>query len=163
MARAGEELVNPATGQRILFKQTAADTDGELLEMETWYRAGGVRAPAHYHPKQDERFEVLSGAVLCAIDGEERVLREGDVLKVPARTVHEFGGHPDEDAHVRWETRPALRTEEFFEAVFQGGDTRMELAPIALAHRDEFRLASPPWPIQLVGLVLLSGMAKLRR
>ena len=163
MARAGDELVNPATGQRLVFKQTAADTGGELLLMETWYRAGGPRAPAHYHPKQDERFEVLSGAVHCVIDGEERVLSQGEVLEVPRGTVHEFGGHPDEDAHVRWETRPALRTEDFFEAVFQGGATRMELAPIALEHREEFRLASPPWPVQRVGLTLLSGMAKLRR
>src|SRR3712207_520624 len=103
LARAGDALRNPVTGQRLVFLKTAADTDGDLLEMETWYRAGGPRAPAHYHPKQDERFEVLSGAVQCVIDGEERVLREGEVLEVPRGTRHEFGGHPDEDAHVRWE------------------------------------------------------------
>ena len=163
MARAGDELQHPATGQRIVFKRTAADTGGEVLEMETWYRAGAARAPAHYHPNQDERFEVLSGAVQCTIDGEERVLGQGDVLEVPRGTIHEFGGHPDEEAHVRWQTRPALRTEDFFEAVFQGGVTRVSLAPIALAHRDEFRLATPPWPIQRVLLTLLAVMARLRR
>ena len=141
MATAGDELENALTGQRLRFVKTAADTDGDLLEMETWYRAGAPPAPPHYHPAQDERFEVLSGAVWCRIDGEERVLRAGEVLEVPRGTVHEFGGHPDEDAHVRWETRPALRTEDFFEGTFSSADDPERLVSIVQAHTDEFRLA----------------------
>ena len=143
MARAGDELVNPVTGQRIVFRKVAADTGGELLEMETWYRAGGPPAPPHYHPSQDERFEVLSGAVRCAVDGEERVLREGDVLEVPRGTPHVFGGDPDEDAHVRWETRPALRTEEFFEKIFPAAGDPARLIEVVREHEAEFRIAEP--------------------
>jgi len=35
----------------------------ELLELEAVYDPGGSPPPAHYHPSQDERFEVLAGAV----------------------------------------------------------------------------------------------------
>ena len=40
MARAGDELVNPATGLRTLFRRTAAETDGELLQVD-WIAAPG--------------------------------------------------------------------------------------------------------------------------
>jgi quercetin dioxygenase-like cupin family protein len=164
LAHAGDELQNPLTGQRIVFRKTAADTGGELLEVETWYRAGGRPAPAHYHPRQDEHFEVLSGAVRCRVEGAKSVLSEGDVLDVPRGTAHEFGGHPEEDAHVLWQTRPALRTEQFFEATFPlGMPGALQFAPIALAHRAEFRLAWPPWPLQVPALALLAAVARVRR
>ena len=35
------------------------------------------RPPAHYHPYQEERFEVLSGKVNVAVDGEVRDLGDG--------------------------------------------------------------------------------------
>ena len=101
---------NPFTGQTIRFVE---ETD-ELLVIESTYEAGGAPAPPHLHPSQDERFVILSGAVRAGVDGEPRTLREGDVLDVPAGTVHEFGGHPDEGGKVRWEVRPPLRTREFF-------------------------------------------------
>jgi hypothetical protein len=35
MARAGDTLVNPVIGQRLTFRRTAADTSGELVEVES--------------------------------------------------------------------------------------------------------------------------------
>ena len=107
-------LTNPFTGQT-LERQSE---DDEVLVMETTYAAGGAPAPAHFHPAQDEHFVVISGVVRTVVDGEERILREGDELIVPAGTPHEFGGHPDEAARVRWEVRPPLRTWEFFRELF---------------------------------------------
>lgn len=107
-------LTNPFTGQTL---ERISESD-ELLVMETTYAAGGAPAPAHFHPAQEERFTVIEGAVRAGIEGEERILREGDVLVVPAGTAHDFGGHPDEPARVRWEVRPSLRTWEFFEGLF---------------------------------------------
>jgi quercetin dioxygenase-like cupin family protein len=107
-------LTNPFTGQTV----RRVSEDEELLVMESSYRASGAPAPAHFHPSQDERFVVLSGSVRAAVDGDERLLAEGDQLELPAGTVHEFGGHPEEDGTVRWEVRPALRTWEFMERMF---------------------------------------------
>jgi quercetin dioxygenase-like cupin family protein len=107
-------LTNPFTGQTL----ERLSEDDEVLVMETTYAAGGAPAPAHFHPAQEEHFTVLSGAVRAGVEGEERILREGDELIVPAGTAHDFGGHPDEPARVRWEVRPPLRTWEFFEGLF---------------------------------------------
>ena len=135
-------LTNPFTGQT-LERQSE---DDEVLVMETTYAAGGAPAPAHFHPAQDEHFVVISGAVRTVVDGEERILREGDELIVPAGTPHEFGGHPDEAARVRWEVRPPLRTWEFFEGMFvllqahadgRGDEADFDVA----AYDDVFRLA----------------------
>ena len=34
MAYTGQILDNPVSGERIIFRKTAADTDGELLEID---------------------------------------------------------------------------------------------------------------------------------
>ena len=34
MAKAGDELVNPVTGLRTVFRNTAQDTRGELLQVD---------------------------------------------------------------------------------------------------------------------------------
>jgi antitoxin PrlF len=45
MARAGDELVNPITCERIVFRKTAAETGGALLEMDDFWMRPGHRAP----------------------------------------------------------------------------------------------------------------------
>ena len=107
MAKPGDELLNPHTGQSIRF----VSIEPELLVMESSYKAGGAQAPGHFHPSQEEQFEVLSGAVLTSVDGDQQILSEGDRITIPAGTPHTFGGHPEQDATVRWEVRPALRTD----------------------------------------------------
>jgi hypothetical protein len=37
MAKSGEVLENPITGQRLVFHRTSEDTGGELLEVESVY------------------------------------------------------------------------------------------------------------------------------
>ncbi len=60
--RAGDVLENPVTGERILFRRTAAQTGGELVDIEVTVKEGGGVAASHVHPYQTERFEVLGGA-----------------------------------------------------------------------------------------------------
>lgn len=107
-------LSNPFTGQTITFVSESED----LLVMESSYTAGGAPAPPHLHPTQEEVFHVLSGSVRASVDGDPRILTEGDVLVIPPGTSHEFGGHSDGPGTVRWEVRPPLRTREFFERLF---------------------------------------------
>ena len=59
MARAGDVLDNPATGERLTFLRTAADTGGEVLEYELEFVPRGFAARDHLHPAQEERHEVL--------------------------------------------------------------------------------------------------------
>ena len=63
MIRAGDTLENPITGERIVFRQTSRETNGEAVVIETYVQPDGFVAAAHVHPSQEERFEVLRGAV----------------------------------------------------------------------------------------------------
>jgi quercetin dioxygenase-like cupin family protein len=117
MAHAGQEI-HGQDGFRLLLVKTGAETGGELLEMEATYGGSGNLPPEHLHPEQDERFEVLDGAVRTIIDGVERRYEEGESFGVPAGTPHQMTG--DGPARVRWEVTPALRTAEFFERLHGG-------------------------------------------
>jgi quercetin dioxygenase-like cupin family protein len=115
---AGQEI-GGAGGFRLRLVKTGAETRGELLEMEAAYGGEGGLPPEHFHPRQDERFEVLEGALRTVIDGQERQYRQGETFEVPAGTPHQMAG--DGPARVKWEVRPALRTAEFFERLYGDG------------------------------------------
>jgi hypothetical protein len=69
MARAGDELVDPITGERMIFRKTAKETDGELLQLDRIGKAGWKAGPLHVHPYQEERFEVISGTLGSHVAG----------------------------------------------------------------------------------------------
>ena len=109
----------------------------ELLVMEQAYAADDPPPPPHYHPSQDERFEVLEGAMAARIGDEERVFAAGDAFGIPRGTVHTMGPHGG-PARIRWEVRPALRTEAFLTEMPTSLEER--IAHVA-RYEDEFRLA----------------------
>ena len=63
MFHAGDQIENPVTGERLVFHETSAETNGERVVFETIVQPGGFVAAAHLHPFQAERFEVLAGTV----------------------------------------------------------------------------------------------------
>ena len=85
----------------------------ELLAMEQSYEAGAEAPPPHYHPSQDEHFEVLEGAIALKIGHARSVVPAGESFDIPRGTEHTMGPAGGKPARVRWEVRPALRTEEF--------------------------------------------------
>jgi mannose-6-phosphate isomerase-like protein (cupin superfamily) len=118
VAHAGQEI-HGANGFRLRLIRTGAETGGELLEMEgSWSGEGGL-PPNHFHPRQDEHFEVLEGTLHTVIGGTERRFSVGDAFDVPAGTPHRMAG--DGPARAKWEVRPALRTAEFFERLYGDG------------------------------------------
>jgi len=46
----------------------------EALEVEGTWGPGGSPPPKHFHPAQDERFEVLEGTLHTRVEGQEREL-----------------------------------------------------------------------------------------
>ena len=107
----GQELVG-RNGFRLKLQRITEDA----LEMEALYSGEGGLPPEHFHPHQDEHFEVLDGAVRAVIAGEERRYAAGEQFEIPARTPHQMAG--DGPARVHWEIRPALRMAEFFERAY---------------------------------------------
>ena len=108
----------------------------ELLVMEQAYDAGATGPPPHYHPSQDEHFEVLEGSVAATIDGTDHVFAAGDSFDIPRGTVHTMGPR-DGPARVRWEVRPALRMWEFLSQMPE--DLGERLAHVR-RYSEEFRL-----------------------
>src|SRR5687767_13715956 len=63
MAYAGQVIENPVSGEKLTFIQTAAETNGELLELELELTPDGHVPGAHQHPEQTETFHVLEGTM----------------------------------------------------------------------------------------------------
>jgi mannose-6-phosphate isomerase-like protein (cupin superfamily) len=140
MAHQGQEIESPG-GMTLRLVRTAAETDGELLEMEASYSGEAGMPPEHLHPSQVERFEVLEGSMHAIVGGEERVYRVRESFEVPAGTPHQMAAQGP--TRMRWEVRPPLRTAEFFERLFGSGpDSAQEMGEEFLVEFDqEFRLS----------------------
>jgi quercetin dioxygenase-like cupin family protein len=172
MVRVGERLTNPRTGQTMIFRQTAAETNGALLEIETFNEPQRLGEPEHIHPLQESSCDVLSGQLTFHIDGVERVLRAGDTVTIPAGVPHRFWNSGDEVAHALQAFRPALRTQQFFETWFglardgklddKGMPSLLQLAVMVPAFADVMRPTSPPWPLLRAFSWLLGPIARLR-
>jgi len=162
MAYAGQILENPVSGERIVFRKTSADTDGELLDFELLLDPEGHVPGAHVHPEQEERFEVVMGTVKFQKGLKTIVARAGDTVVVPSGTIHRFANAGDGPAHVLVEVRPALRMEQLLEtatALAREGCTNRKGMPkpleLALFVREfEREVRVPLVPAVLVHAVL---------
>jgi quercetin dioxygenase-like cupin family protein len=96
-------------GSGIVFLRTAAETDGELLEMDDFWAQADHGTPAHIHPALEERWEVISGNVRFEIGGVERTAGPGDSIVAPPGTPHAARNVGAKPAHLRIQMRPALR------------------------------------------------------
>jgi quercetin dioxygenase-like cupin family protein len=171
VAHAGQILRNPVTRQDLVFRRTAEDTEGEVLEVESIWRAPGREPPEHYHPSQEERFEVTAGRLSARIGGELRTLSAGDTLVVPPGTPHSMWSSSDGETRAVWETRPAQKTERFFETAWslaedgkvgpRGVPEPLQLAVLMRAYDAEFRITRPPRPVQLALFGLLAPVGRL--
>ncbi len=172
MAKAGDELVNPVTGLRTVFRKTAQQTSGELLQLDWIGSPDWTTGPDHVHPRQEERFEVLSGRLGLRVGGVERVHSVGEVIVVSAGSPHAACNAGDDEVHVLVDFRPALRTERAFETLAglaRDGKTNRTGAPknplqLALILREfekEIYFVRPPLAIQRVILGALAFIGRL--
>src|SRR5262245_49694939 len=114
MVTSGDVLVHPVTRERIVFRKTAHDTAGELLQADFYMPPKAFVAAAHIHPLQKERFEILSGTLRGQVAGREISGAAGEVVVVPQGTPHGWWNSGEDELHVLVEVRPALRLEDFF-------------------------------------------------
>jgi quercetin dioxygenase-like cupin family protein len=172
MEQTNAQIRNPRTGQRMRFLQTAADTDGALLRIESVNPPTGIAEPEHIHPRQQSRATLINGTLRFTVDREERRLSPGDTITIPAGTPHYFLNDGDEDAVSIQEFRPALRTADFFKTLFElaergkldqnGMPSLLTLALLGPMYADEIRATSPPWLVQRAAFALLAPIARLR-
>ena len=173
MARAGDVIESPVIGERAIFRQTAADTNGELLQLEVFQRVGAKGPVEHYHTGQEERFEVVSGVMHALVGGtghREVRLGPGESVVIPPGTPHRWWNGGQEELHVVAEVRPALQTEHFFETIFglardgktdaDGAPSFLQIALFAAAY--DIWVPKPPRPVQRALFAVLAPIARLR-
>jgi quercetin dioxygenase-like cupin family protein len=155
---APDEIFNPATGERYVFRAAAGSTVGPLLELDGFLAPSGGVPAEHVHPEQEERFELIAGASGFKLDRQELVAAPGDVVVVRPGMRHVWWNRGASEVHARITFRPALRTEEFLRALFalvaagrtdaQGRPGLLRGAVLMHEFQREVRLAWPPWSIQ---------------
>ena len=170
MTATNQTITHPlAEKRRITFRKTAAQTDGQLLEMEACYAPEGAYPPEHYHPRQDEHFEVLQGQLSVRLNGREYTFRAGQTIEIPRGTVHSMRNGGATEAVVIWQVRPALKTQTFYETLFglaadgrtdrHGRPNLLQLAVLMQAYREEMILRRPAPVVQklVFGPLALAG------
>jgi quercetin dioxygenase-like cupin family protein len=173
MASTGQRLVNPASGERITFRTTAAETNGELVAIDLELPQGGrVPGGLHIHPLQEERFEVVRGVMRFRMRGERILAGPGEVVVVPPGMPHDFANAGDVTALVRVDIRPALKMEQLFEtavALAERGRTMLggiprplELALFTREFEQEVQAAFPPRWLQRIALAPLAWIGRWR-
>ncbi len=163
MSLLGVELEN--NGVLVRFVETSVESAGARHVQEARYSPRSPKPPYHRHPKQDERFTVIDGALTFYVDGVERVVRAGDAIDIPRRSLHWVRNSADAPALATWETRPALRTAELFVAMNRAMQGRprprlVDAIAILAEYRDEIELANPPALVQRVLFACLAPFGR---
>jgi quercetin dioxygenase-like cupin family protein len=171
MAFIHKQIRNTKTGQTIQFLQTATDTKGSLLEMESSFAPHSTEPVAHYHPKQAEDFTILEGTLTVRINGKIIELTKGQSLHLPANTIHAMWNATDVPAVVNWKVQPALNTEHLLETGVgiandqptnaKGMPGLLQSALIVQHFSNVYRLASPPYLFQRLFFAFLTPIAYL--
>ena len=164
MARAGDVLENTATGDRLTFVQTAAETGGELLEYELRFVPRGFATRDHLHPRQEELHHVLEGFLGLVVGGRERRLQAGESVTVPVATRHRIFKTQEEPILARFAIRPALESEVLLETLFAIGrdPNTLQLAVIFDEFAELGRAPRPPAPVQRALLKPLAALGRAR-
>jgi mannose-6-phosphate isomerase-like protein (cupin superfamily) len=114
MAGTGDTLAFP-DGSDYTITTSAGESSGSLVEMEILLPANAVTPPLHVHPKQEEDFEVLSGALDVHFEGQWMRLPEGESMTIRRGEPHAFRNSSGLRVRVRNVHRPALGYQDYLE------------------------------------------------
>jgi mannose-6-phosphate isomerase-like protein (cupin superfamily) len=167
--RKGAELYDERFGERYVLLETAEGTGGELVRIEDSARPGPSRRPASAHPRQEERFEVVSGTLGLTVDGEEeRLLGPGESFAVRAGARHLPRNAGEGELRFVAEIRPAGRFEEFLAEITAANNSGREglaylLTVARVLHRfpDVERPTPLPRPLERALFALLAAAGGL--
>lgn len=173
MPRQGDQLVSPPSGERLIFRQTAESSNGELFQADIFMEPSPYVVGCHVHPEQEERFEVVSGRLGTNIGGEERVTEAGGEVIVPIGVRHAYWNAGDDQLHIVYEHRPARAVAELFFETYYGLAREGKLdakgyiknplqgAVLAWRVRSFLRPCSPPLAVQPVLFAVGSIVGRL--
>jgi len=160
-----EPIRDPVSRVRMSF-----EPEGENLIVTVWLEPGGG-LPAHFHPRQEERWSVLEGTARFRLGDDERVIgpEDGEIAVQPG-TVHGLASAGDREAKLRCLVVPALRLQSFLEESAAAGREGLFTpkgrprglrgarwaAGFLKRYRDETVFVSPPQFVQRALIALLA-------
>jgi quercetin dioxygenase-like cupin family protein len=151
----------------------AFEPDGQNLFVDAWMEPGGV-LPAHHHPRQEERWSVIEGAVRFQLGRTKRLIApaEGELV-VRAGTKHAIANMSDREAHLCCHVIPARDLRAFLEEsaeaareglVMKGGIPKglrgaRWAAAFLKRHREDVVMSFPPAFMQSALIALFGRSA----
>ena len=133
-------IENPMIGDRVTFVKTAVETGGEYELVQVVLQPGGG-TPLHYHTMYSEQFEVEEGELHIDCDGRTHVLRPGDRVNAPVRSIHRFYNPGTEPVVFLTTIKPARHFETFLRMSYglaRDGKVRQSGLPKSLWHAAVF-------------------------
>jgi len=171
MAKAGDVIENPLSGETISFEKMGTETNGEYFSGKILLAPKGIGPPEHIHPIIEERFKVVSGKLNALVNGKERTVSEGEELILSPGTPHRWWNTTDEEVQIEYVVSPALPLDRFLESVFalakagkankKGLPSPLRMAPILQNYWNVLYLAKPPLFIQKIVMGVLAVLARL--
>lgn len=150
-----------ATGERFRLVRSAVETGGEFAQSHFDLLPGGHAAREHIHPRQEERFHVLSGTLTVMVNGEEKVVSAGQTLVVPPGTRHQPFNRSNVEMRSLAEIRPAGKLGLFFGQMAGVGPKPGFLQMMLFVRAYDVYPASPPPALMRVLSFLLAPTARL--
>jgi len=72
----------------------------------------GNQVPYHYHRKRESVIVVISGEAIEVIEGEERLIKKGDIIFIPSGKKHMTINRSDQEfRYLEFYTRPPLHAD----------------------------------------------------
>ncbi|WP_446215513.1 cupin domain-containing protein [Micromonospora sp. IBHARD004] len=122
-------------------------TGGALTANRATLHRGSPGAPPHLHTSAAESFFVLDGVLDVLVGEEIRTLRRGDLLVVPAGTLHAFAPAAGESADVLVLFTPGIVRFDYYrllERVYRGEADPAEIGASGERY-DNLYVDSPVW------------------
>lgn len=157
-------IEDPSTGARITFLERGIDERGTYLLVEGVLPPRTDGGPARLHPRSEARSEVVDGRAVVTVRGEETVLLPGESVVLDAGDPHTIRNGDERHVVVRTTLRPPGEFETAIRTLYGlgagGRPNPLSIAAVLYRHREDVRLASVPWRLQLPILRVLTAVAR---
>jgi mannose-6-phosphate isomerase-like protein (cupin superfamily) len=138
-------------------------TGGSYVEMDVMAQPGSETL-IHYHPEQEETYQVLEGTLEVFRDDRWHSVPAGESLMVPQRTVHGFRNTGDVPVRFMNVHRPALAFQKHLETLdrlSRAGKIRgtkdprslIYMSMSAVEHQPDVPVKPPQWMMKALAFV----------
>lgn len=118
-----------ATGERMTFTKSTADTNGQFVEILVTLPASGEGPPAHRHVFQTEQFDAIDGKLGLDCGDTKIILEPGQSFTVPVNTFHRCYSIDGTEIKFKATFTPALSIEYLLTEMFESSNRKNSKDP----------------------------------